>query len=390
MNSIRFCAFLVLSTLLSSSLHAQGYAWQRSFDRGKIELHAGDFLQAISYFKSVLQNQPKHTEAQFLMAKSHFLLRQWQVARQGLNRVHELDSNFAEAYLYQGFLDYSQNAYEEAIRFFDRYLLLNSHDPLAYNYRGECYRELGLLQAAIHDYSEAIRIASPNPILHFGRAKCHMYREAYSEALADMQSALHLDPKNPEFLAYRADLHYLMENYQAASQDIDDLYSLNAEAMGLHYHYLNAYCKSKLADYQGAISAMDEVIRNEAVNPAHYAERALYYAQIEEWDQAIQDYQQAIYLDEEQDTYHAAIARILQDTQRYTEAKDAWGKAIQIDKKRSNYWYERAECYLRLGNKTAAKFNYREAARLGYPAVHMSKTGFKYAKKIYKRRRVKK
>lgn len=384
MNIIRFYAFLFIHFFLSFKLNAQTYLGQQSFDRGKIELHAGNFTQAIDYFKTVLQYVPKHTEARFLKAKSHFLLRQWQVSRHELNTVHQLDSNFAEAYLYQGFLDYRQNAYEEAIRYFDRYLLLNSHDPLAYNYRAECYRELGLLQAAIYDYSEAIRMASPSPVLHLGRAKCYMYREAYNEALGDIQEAIHLEPDNPEYLAYRADLHYLMENYQAASQDIDQLRRLETQSLSRHYYYINAYCKSQIADYEGAISAMNEVIRSESINPAHYAERAQYYTQAERWDQAIQDYRQAIQLDASQDAYHSAIARILQDTQRFPEAIDAWAQAIQIEKKQANYWYQRGQCYLRQGNKTAAKYNFREAARLGYPAEKMTKTAFKYAKKIYK------
>ena len=386
------CLISILFTLLllESQSFAQTYWAKDNFKKGEIELHVGDFKEALNYYTKSIQSFPKYKDAYFSRAKTYLLLTDSLKAYRDLKNLIKLDSNQARAHFYLGVMAYRAAGFEQAIQDFDKALDINPTYALAYNYRAEAYKELGLTAPAIEDYTKAIEYESNVALLYFGRGKCYLDVEAYDYAIHDFDQAIALEARQNIYRQFRAETHFLAGNYYLASQDIDALQQIIPEDIPLHYHSLNAFCKAQNNNFEGAIQSMNKVIQNQQNNPESYAERASYYMRNNNLSQALNDYQTALSLDQDNPEYQMHIADLFFKLEDYQQAIHFLNQVILIDATHAQLWYTRGLAYLKTNRKKDAKFNFIKAANLGFPAEQMNEVAFRYAKKAYKKKRSKK
>ncbi len=157
--------------------------------------------------------------------------------------------------------------------------------------------------------SPAVAFASPTTIVAQSTAE-DFFRDGISKveqrdyrgAIAAFSRAIEADPEFTIAYYNRANLYYAIEEYEAALEDYD-------RALELEPEYVSAYInrgnlRSLLGDIEGSIADYNEALRiaNEndsiAVDPQVYYNRALSYADLRDWDSAIDDYTQTIALDD--------------------------------------------------------------------------------------------
>lgn len=130
----------------------------------------GDYLKAISDLDKAIELDTLDMASYTDRGKTKGYAKDVDGAKQDFRHILSKDSTSkqAEAALYYlGLIAYQQHEYEQAIIFYDKYLLLAPNDPEVYFNRGSAKDMLMDPAASIKDYDKAIQL-EPN------------YREAYA------------------------------------------------------------------------------------------------------------------------------------------------------------------------------------------------------------------
>lgn len=371
----------------SSFIYAQTKFARDQFFKGEIELHVGEFKEAIKYYSKAIHYSPQYKEAYYSRAKTHLLLNDSASAISDFRRLIQLDARDARAYFYMGYMAYQSQNFEAAISLLNQALRLNSYYTLAYNYRAESYKALGMNSLALADYSQSLVFEPREAQLYFGRANCYLALNNFSAALADFRKALDLEPRNQEILKLIIETNFLAGNYFETAQEIDQLRRSNPSLVEDHYHYISAMCKASVKDYRGAIESLSRFIELKNDEPYYFEERASYYLKVNAFQQAIDDYQQAIALAPDVAENYLACVNIYILQEDYSNAIRYLDLALLQHDAHPEFWYLRGLSYLRTGNKKIAKANLEKAANLDYPEDQMETEAYKLARKVYKKKK---
>lgn len=113
----------------------------------------------------------------------------------------------------------------------------------------------------------------------------------YRTALSDFDQAIELEPNLAEAYLRRAQVRYLLEDDAGVLADCQRLLQF-PQLLPQTYYYLGL-ARYRLGYTESAIAAFSEAITREPDDPQTYFQRAIAYADIQEWDEATADFQTA-------------------------------------------------------------------------------------------------
>lgn len=113
----------------------------------------------------------------------------------------------------------------------------------------------------------------------------------YKSALTDFDRAIELQPALAEAYLRRAQVRYLLEDDAGVLADCQRLLQF-PQRLPKTYYYLGL-ARYRLGYTESAIAAYTEAIDYEPDDPQVYFQRAIAYADIQEWDEAANDFQTA-------------------------------------------------------------------------------------------------
>lgn len=384
MCQIKFLLFFIFLNSGLCPLFAQNYYAKDQFEKGEIELHVGDFGQAVKYYDQAIASYSLYTQAFFSRGKAHYYLQQFEKAQKDFEKAFALDAKRVDALFYKSVILYQQKSFEKAIEILNNALERDPGYAIAYNYRAECYRELGLNSQAIKDYGQAIRLDPIIPTLYVGRGQCYLANENYTEAVEDFTEAIRLEPRKFEYYRYRAEAQFLKGEYTLASKDMDFLASEDTNTQS-YEHRLNAFCKASVKDYAGAISVISQLLRNHPEDIDLLVERADYFKAQKKSLEAIKDYEKALKAEPQNIELHFACGELYIQTEQYEAAQPHLRVVLEERLEDAEVWYLMGVSYYHLQEKSKAKYHLIKAAQLGYPAENMPTKIYKLAKKGYRR-----
>ncbi len=210
-----------------------------------------------------------------------------------------------KALRYLGISHYELAKFNAAITTFDQLLLLKANDLEAREYRANAYVALGAYAKAILDYDHIIAVA-PGTIPYVNRARAHFAIENFELAQADFNQALQFDAKDSEALAGKADIYYEKGQYEKAL----DFYAQSIAAYRLDPSVYNnrANTYSMLQMTPEALQDYNQALTLEESSTG-LTNRGKYYLQIKNYDEAALDCIEASLLDfNNPDAYHCAGA----------------------------------------------------------------------------------
>ncbi|MEM7793418.1 MAG: DnaJ domain-containing protein [Cyanobacteria bacterium P01_C01_bin.118] len=161
----------------------------------------------------------------------------------------------------------------------------------------------------------------------------------YKSALADFDHAIELQPDLAEAYLRRAQVRYLLEDDAGVLADCQRLLQF-PQRLPKTYYYLGL-ARYRLGYTESAIAAYTEAIGYEPDDPQAYFQRAIAYADIQEWDEAANDFQTASMHYQAQgdlEGYHRSCDRIrsLKQQRRFKRPKSnlrkRWGGLGRINR----------------------------------------------------------
>jgi len=246
--------------------------------------------------------------------------------------------------------------YDDAVADLTEVIELFPEECDGYLVRGDAHRRAGRVDEALADYECAISRNRPNRAVLL----CELGRER--EALGDYDAALDLDPDHLPTLINRAAMHHARDAGPAARRDVEHGLDLDPDNPQL----LCTLGVLDLADglVEAAAWAFAKAIEREATLPAAWVNRAAAAFDAGDTDAAIADLTQALDLGENATIrYNRALA--YQYRERWQQAVEDYSQALLLDHSDAHAILpRRAASYRKLGQLDRAERDLQQHAEL--------------------------
>jgi len=213
-------AFLLLS---------RNHFYTNQYSKGKAFIEQKKYEKAALSFKKAIRWKKKSATAWLELAKSQFLLRQYDAAFGPVNQSITFDSLLREAYLYRGMIYAKKMRYPEAIADYNKALRLDSSYGQVYYFRAISLAGKGDFLNSVADYKYAQNLYK-DKIEDFLRSiEANATVEDYRIAVSDYNKTIETRPENYEALFSRGYLKATLDDLDGAIDDLSKAISIRAD-----------------------------------------------------------------------------------------------------------------------------------------------------------------
>ncbi|XP_056431557.1 dnaJ homolog subfamily C member 3b [Gadus chalcogrammus] len=326
--------------------------------RGNILLKQGSCLEAREDFEAVLERSPDQQEA-----------------REQLLRTNELEELQEEAHAAHHGGDYGSS-----ISVLERVIEISPWDPESRELRADCYIRLGDPQKAIQDLTPTTRLRNDNRAAFLQLSTLHYSLGQHAESLGHIRDCLKLDQDDKECFRHYKQVKKLSKQLDSAVELIQaerfeeamEKYESVMKTEPNVAFYTNlakaqiCFCLVKLRDPQEAIHVCSEAHQRDPRNANVLRDRAEAFILNQEYEKAVEDYQEA----REFDT----------DSSEIQEGLERAKKLLKQSRKRDYY---RILGVGRSAGKQEIIKAYRKLAQQWHPDNFQSETEKKEAEKRF-------
>jgi len=226
----------------------------------------------------------------------------------------------------KGYSYYLDDNYKLAIKHYNNAIKLNPSNPFTYYLNGISYRNIYNYKSAKENFTKAIEIFPSSVLAYYNRAITYDYEDKYSEAMDDLQKAIEINPQfadaynrlgdiykelddnnnaikyytkaielnpKPYYYLNRSMVFYEDDNTPAALEDLAKILEIDPDYKIAYYFRASIY--SDIEDYQNALNDYNAALQSTS-DSYLYNRRGLIYMNLNEFDSAIVDFTKAIEL----------------------------------------------------------------------------------------------
>lgn len=306
--------FSTARTALDASLEADPAQAQALLLRAQLAIEGGDYQEAIADVNRYLKNDPTDTATRQTYAQLLEQAQQYEAAAveyEALYRQMPDDESFRLNALRCLFLD---GSYEEAINGFDDYksrLPEGEADPyggIADFLRAACLLQLEDYPGAIAGFRDAEEAGYDRAACLEQIGLCQFEAGNYAGVLSNGQTMFAMEDGQiamPELAYQRLGVAALyLENYQQALDNLDQAEALMPGLEGNAYY--RGVCLLALSRTQEAVQAFTTSIGQGYLPQFCYYNRGVCHVELEEYEQALEDMEQALKSGQDPDLTAAA------------------------------------------------------------------------------------
>lgn len=207
--------------------------------------------------------------------------------------------------------------YKEAIKLYSQALeILPVHFKALFN-RGFAYDKIKEYDLAIEDYNKAIELDPNNPFAYYNRGISYDRKGKLNEAIASFTKAIELDPSKADFYHNRGFAYRKIKMYEDAIADYTQAVMIGEQDMKdgenpsksntklvRALHNLATIQEKLGGDYLGAaLENFNKAIEYDPKYSPSFNGRGLVWDRLFNFEEAIKDFSQAIYLDQNHAVY---------------------------------------------------------------------------------------
>ncbi len=291
-------------------------------------------------------------------------LDRYQEALNCLDTAIRLKANDADAFNKHGWCNYALKRYAEAIDDYSKAISIDPRYGWYFANRGECKSLLKQYNEALADMNQALTLDPKSDEFYNKRGDVWYAQERYEEATADYTAAIGLDPKNPEYFRNRAfakqglqkqedaifdydevialdpkatyyyergNIKYQLKRYKEAMEDYD--YAIARDQGNANFRAQRGFSKVKLGQYEEAMQDCEAALRINAKSSLAYSLKSEIYIAQSKFSEAIEAANQAIAILPSSARYNRRGYAYFK-LGRYQEAIDDYDQAIKTGGKR--------------------------------------------------------
>lgn len=342
-----------------------------------IGLKNNDFVAAILKFSAAIEADPSFVEAYNNKGNCHRYLGEIDEAIEAYTTAIELDPDFLQAYLYRAYVYLEKNnpnLSALAVRDFER--LADNGGNLLFSHTLE-FRGLEnivpilkpqLQVLGLYPLVDAVVVPyDPQSVLKLidsgdkalARQDVNGAIEFYSQVIA----------QTPEFtnIYYKRGLLYLQQR-RFDRAVVDFTRTLRRDALHVEAFIHRAQCLTAMGKHAEAIKDYDNAIALRADVDSWYMARGKLHNDLENYDEALRDFHAALDCNPKNVEAFVHIGTLLSAEQEYHGAVEAYSTALVLNADLPEVYVERAVALERLGEYAAALDDLEHYQRLGHDA----------------------
>ncbi|ESO83868.1 hypothetical protein LOTGIDRAFT_151060 [Lottia gigantea] len=310
--------------------------------RGSVLLKQGKYKEAKNDFETVLKTSPNNEEA-----------------KRNIDKIETIPPDIELAYRLV-----EEGNYGDAIQVLGGIIDTCPWDPTFHEIRSECYEAQGDLFKAASDIRQSTKLRADNTRGYFKLSSLHYEMGEADESLVQIRECLKLDPDNKQCFPHYKKVKKLVKLMTSAQESINneeyDKCVKKAEEMlkveSLVHHYVSragqhkCKCYSKGGKVKEALAECTHLLKIDPNNLDALIDRAEAHIFNEDYEAAINDYQEASNIDGE--------------NRRVKEGLNKANKLLKQSKKRDYYKILGVK---RNAKKKAIMKAYRKLAVLWHP-----------------------
>ena len=258
-----------------------------------------------------------------------------------------------EYYFYLGLVS---DDYNEKIRYYDKAIKINPNYSDAYINRGLVKNELQDYEGSIEDYNKAIELDPRCSLAYNNRGYTKHKKGDYEGALADYNKAILLNPK----------LNIALDN---KAKLLNEVCIKDDEEFIAKYYLSLGIQEINKGNFLEGIKNIDESIKHNDKSDVAYFYKAAAYHSLNNFDLAYENYTKAIELNKKMvDAYYNRAQLVIKDNPK--QALDDFVSAVALDSKFIDAYYAIAAIQKSLGQYEDAIKNLDKILELEPMAVN--------------------
>uniref|UniRef100_A0A669CTS6 DnaJ (Hsp40) homolog, subfamily C, member 3b n=1 Tax=Oreochromis niloticus TaxID=8128 RepID=A0A669CTS6_ORENI len=291
---------------------------------GRKLLAAGQLAEALSHYHSAVEGDSKNYLTFYKRAAVFLAMGKSKSALPDLTKAIQLKPDFLAARLQRGNILLKQGSTQEAREDFEAVvgfisilvikgitmiseLIISPWDPESRELRAECYIRMGDPQKAIQDLTPTTRLRNDNRAAFLKLSKLHYSLGNHHESLNNIRECLKLDQDDKECFSHYKQVKKLSKQLDSAEELIQE--GRHQEAIEKYEsvmqtepnvpYYTNlakeriCFCLVKIKSATEAIDVCSEAHQRDPRNANVLRDRAEAYILNQDYEKAVEDYQEA-------------------------------------------------------------------------------------------------
>ena len=289
-----------------------------------------DFDSALVFYKKALKFDRYDDNLLLNISYCYSKLGDYKLADSYADLAIELNDKSAYSYYRKGNIMLSVERYDAAAEAFKKSVELEPDDVDYYHSLSYSYSKLGEIELSLEYANRALLLDKDDPYSYFRKAWALQECEKYKEAIETYQKCIDCDAS-------------FVDAYANIS-----------------------YCYSKLSEFKKSILFANKALMvNKDYAYSHYR-KAWALHNLGKFDEAINDYYEAIELDPTDVYNYLGITGVFLDKQENFSALEFANKAIMLDRDCANAYYYKSVALSNLGKKIEAEKVFAKARELGF------------------------
>jgi len=277
------------------------------FETAKDRVSAREFEQAVGFYDDILEREPDNVAALIGKGTALTSLNREDETIECLQRVLEADPRSKAALLWMAKVFDSRENWDEALKWYDRYLGIYHGDEKHWIKHGDVLVSLGRGDIAMESYRNALKI-------------------------------------NP----HNRDATQKLEKLKISVKDL----------------MTRALSRSALGNYLGALEVFDRVLRIEPGNTKALLGKGVAYRRLNKINSAVECLNAVLEMDPENQAALLNKGGLLEGQERWQEALYCYNLLVKMNPKDDEAWVKKGDVHLNLGMKDEAFESYGEAIAL--------------------------
>ena len=362
-SPLRLLALVLTLSMAGMPQLAVAQTIEELFQQGNVAQSAGNYTQAESIWRRVIQLDPNNAGAYNNLAAALRDQKKLEEAIAACRQAIKLNPKLAQAYNNLGLALSDQGKLGEAIAAYRQAIQLDPKFAGAYNNLGNVFREQKKQEEAIAAYRQAIQLDPKLAQPYNNLGTVLRDQEKLEEAIAAYRQAIQLDPKDA----------YTYNNLGLALRDqgkLEEAIAIFRQAIQLDPKLAQAYRNLGIALYEqgeleDAIVAFRQAIQLDPKDAYTYNFLGSALGKQGEVDEAISVFRQAIQVDPKLAQSYKNLGIALYEQGELEDAIAAYRQAIQINPKYGEVYNNLGVALSEQGELEDAMAAYRQA--LSFP-----------------------
>ncbi|MCP4121388.1 MAG: tetratricopeptide repeat protein [Bacteroidetes bacterium] len=296
-NAIKWTGLIITAMMLCLSLPSHAQTDPPLIKAGKTYLLNNELDRAIGKFSQQLKIHGYNKDAYYWRAHCLIQLSMIDEAMKDLRFLLQYHANDSRAMDAMGYAFNQKGEYAEAIKWFNKAVVLDSKNPIIYNNRGMSYYYLGKFPTAFYDFNKAVHLDSTFAQAYGNRGSARYNNQNIAaasdidlrKAEADFTKALELDQGLLSAYRNRAIIRHYLGKYRGSFLDFQKVIYLDPDDALIYFHLGNLMMSKE--SHKDAVTYYGECLKRDIkIIDALYG-RANAYEHLKAYDLARYDYE---------------------------------------------------------------------------------------------------